>query len=361
MDTALTIIGSLTDDELDSRLVRLALGERQVLVVFLVHLAEFEARKSHEPRSFPSLFEYCTRRLGLSEAEAYLRIRAARIVRESPQALSMLAAGEIGLSTLARLSPHLTPANTQALLTRACGKTRREVERIALEFELISPQMDIIRALPPPGSMASSPDPHVVDDPQLDFPGLEPPPCLEAPDGVPRDADRQAARRGISQDGLVRISFTATERLVAAIERSRALLRHKHPDGRLEHIFGEAVECLLDAWDPQRRLERKARRNRRRQERRRSAASETSRLIPQHVRDEVWARDEGRCSFISSDGQRCGSTDWLEYDHILPWALGGPSDDASNIRLLCRAHNQHSARRIFGAAPKNCVRRQADR
>ena len=34
----------------------------------------------------------------------------------------------------------------------------------------------------------------------------------------------------------------------------------------------------------------------------------------------------------------------LEFDHIIPWAQGGLSDDPDNIRLLCRTHNQWTAR-----------------
>jgi 5-methylcytosine-specific restriction endonuclease McrA len=38
----------------------------------------------------------------------------------------------------------------------------------------------------------------------------------------------------------------------------------------------------------------------------------------------------------------------LEFDHIDPVACGGESTKA-NLRLLCRAHNQHAAERAFGA------------
>lgn len=38
----------------------------------------------------------------------------------------------------------------------------------------------------------------------------------------------------------------------------------------------------------------------------------------------------------------------LEYDHRRPFALGGSSDDAENIRLLCRAHNRLHAEYAFG-------------
>ncbi|HET7752599.1 MAG TPA: HNH endonuclease signature motif containing protein [Anaeromyxobacteraceae bacterium] len=69
--------------------------------------------------------------------------------------------------------------------------------------------------------------------------------------------------------------------------------------------------------------------------------------IPASVRREVWKRDRGRCQWPLSSGGICGSTLRLEFDHIVPRARGGPST-IENLRVLCRVHNQHSARRAFG-------------
>lgn len=351
MTLPLAVVPTLTDDELDSRLLRLVRGERQVLVLFLVHLGEFERRRAHEARSYPSAFEYCTKRLGLSEAEAFLRIRAGRIAREHPEVLEMLANGEIHLSGLARISPHLSAANAAQLFSAVRGKTRREVERIALSFEHGAPKADVVRALPPPTPVGSAGIPKSDSCPaqESDAQPLE----LLASDGPasPENRTPEAGGRLPEAEGrgerLVRISFTATEGLLAGIERARALLRHKHPTGRLEHVIGEAITALLDARDPQRRLARKAAR---RQGAQRGGETDgrPSRRIPQGVRDAVLRRDGERCSFVAADGRRCESTEWLEYDHVRPWALGGRSDNPVNVRILCRAHNQHSSRRIFG-------------
>lgn len=60
--------------------------------------------------------------------------------------------------------------------------------------------------------------------------------------------------------------------------------------------------------------------------------SEPSRLIPSHVKLEVWRRDGGRCV-------RCGAETNLHFDHILPFSKGGTSENAANIQLLCQDHN----------------------
>jgi HNH endonuclease len=64
---------------------------------------------------------------------------------------------------------------------------------------------------------------------------------------------------------------------------------------------------------------------------------------------EVYLRDQGRCSFVSLGGRRCGERAHLELDHMTPFAVGGASTLA-NLRLLCRAHNQQHARDHFGRA-----------
>jgi len=54
--------------------------------------------------------------------------------------------------------------------------------------------------------------------------------------------------------------------------------------------------------------------------------------IPESVRHEVWRRDDGKCT-------RCGSRVRLEFDHIIPIALGGGST-ARNLQLLCEECNR---------------------
>ena len=59
---------------------------------------------------------------------------------------------------------------------------------------------------------------------------------------------------------------------------------------------------------------------------------EHTRLIPSAVKLEVWKRDKGCCV-------KCGNTNNLHFDHILPFSKGGTSLTAVNIQLLCARHN----------------------
>ena len=86
-----------------------------------VHLGEVDARGLYREQAFGSMFDYCVQALHLSEAEAYLRIRAARLGRQFPRVLPMMASGELHLSAVKLLSPVLTPANADELLAQASG------------------------------------------------------------------------------------------------------------------------------------------------------------------------------------------------------------------------------------------------
>ncbi len=65
---------------------------------------------------------------------------------------------------------------------------------------------------------------------------------------------------------------------------------------------------------------------------------QSSRSIPQDVKQAVWQRDGGQCV-------ECGATDYLEYDHVVPFSKGGAST-INNVQLLCRRCNLQKSDRI---------------
>lgn len=69
-----------------------------------------------------------------------------------------------------------------------------------------------------------------------------------------------------------------------------------------------------------------------------------TRLIPTHVKVEVWQRDRGRCVL-------CEATTNLHYDHDIPFSKGGSSLVAENVRLLFVKHNLSKSSKIIVIIP----------
>jgi hypothetical protein len=140
----------LTDGELLLRLADILRQSRRKEADLVAHIGEADARRLYAREASPSMFVYCTERLHLSEAEAYLRIAAVRASREHPILLAMLADGRLHLTAIAKLAPHLTPDNRDAVLKRATHRSKRQIEELAAE---LAPRPDapaLIRKLPEP-------------------------------------------------------------------------------------------------------------------------------------------------------------------------------------------------------------------
>ncbi|MBI5210272.1 MAG: hypothetical protein HY927_09910 [Elusimicrobia bacterium] len=380
----------LSDDELRGRLRCLSGHERRLLADLLRHLAQADKRRASDGWGFPSLFAYCTEELRYSEASAYKRITAARAAARCPALLDLLEGGRTHLEAILILAPHLTEDNAADLLARADGKSKREVEVLVAELAPRPDIRDCVMRLPDPAALPGHTSPSVanlagassaliapaspsapVGDPAAppngdgtaipSWPALPAASPTAAAGILPARETTALARERLRplSPGRVHFGFTGSESLRAKLERIRDLLLHKHPGGRLEDVIGEMAEVFLDAKDPERRAIRREarRRSERRQEARWNApgpdtggpaAARTDRAIPQAVRAQAWIRDGGRCAFVAKDGRRCAQRGGLEFDHIIPRALGGPSGCVDNVRLLCRAHNQFAARECFG-------------
>lgn len=334
----------LSDEELIARLrVETAL-ERKVVCTFLQLLIEFSRRDLQSRSPHATLFAYCVRELKLSEGDAYRRVRTLEAAKRFPLILELLRSGELHLSAVAVLSAHLTSKNHKRLLKGAIGKSKRELEAFITTLPSFNgpcaarDKIVLLPQQPTPAETVLSTQPGTeADDSGAAAAARQAKPSEAAESAAaPRTPERSEARRQTAP--AARISFTADRELLEELDRARELLAHRYPAGELGPLLKAALKALLEKVD----LERQ------RAERRALKARKASRRIPKWVRKAVRRRDGGRCAFFASDGRRCAERSWLEYDHKMPFALGGRSDDPDNVRLLCRAHNQQTARAIFG-------------
>ena len=328
---------SLSDDELLVRLSNVLKQSRRVESVLVAHIAEVDARRLYAREASSSMHKYCTDVLHLSEAEAYLRIAAARASRRHPALLTMLDDGRLHLSGIAVLAPHLTNTNCEELLARSTHKTKRELLVVVAE---IAPKPDVspsIRKLPkqrqkngqePPKKNRPEPaSEHGTSGAESTPSGKSSPAPEPAP--APEAADKPAVVEPLAP-ARYKVQFTASAEFRDKIERLSALM----PGVELAAMMEAAVTEKLD------RLEAK-RFGKVKNPRKSIEDVDTSpgvRGIPAPVRRFVWERDHGQCTFES-----------------------GGDRSAENVRLLCRAHNLYMAEMDYGKDKMEQYRRSADR
>jgi hypothetical protein len=330
-------VKGLSDDDLLRGLLAIRGRERLAVAQVVAHLAEVEARGLHLRTGSPSLFDYCVRRLAMSEGEAFRRITAARLARRFPTILGQLACGDIHLCALCELRDFLTPGNHLELLSEASGKTKRQVVELLARRAPKPDAHSTVRKLPPP-RLVSSEVLATTQETQTLPPSVPLlPPRLSKPVVEPLREDRY------------RLQLNASAMLKHKLELARDLMSHSNPTGDLAAVVERALEVLIDKIQRERLAQTSA-------PRASTKAQPGSRHIPNSTRRQVVERDGLQCTYVAPDGERCTSRRFLQFSpfgdraarhHEHAWARGGPST-TDNIRLLCAAHNRMLAEDDFG-------------
>jgi hypothetical protein len=356
MPIRVTSFTTLSDADLLVEVSRLATCERQATVQLIASLVELDARRLYLGQGFSSMFTYCTQALRLSEHTAYNRIETARVARRFPVILDRLADGSITLTTVCLLAAHLTPENYHEVIATARHKSKREVEVLVARLRPLPPVPSSVRKRPAVSAPPPSGAPVAPLTP-IEAPAHEAAPAVSmtpAPPAVTRAAppaqrpSRPAVVSPLSPEHY-KVQITVSGETIEKLRRAQDLMRHAIPKGDPAAIIDRALTVLLA------QLERAklAATDRPRQGRMPTLGS---RHVAAAVRRAVWARDEGRCAFVSGDGRRCQERGFLEVHHTVPYVAGGEAT-VETIELRCRAHNLYEAELDFGPAVR--MRRSA--
>jgi hypothetical protein len=152
-------------------------------------------------------------------------------------------------------------------------------------------------------------------------------------------AGAEAAEGALSRRAWLRLLDEQTEEpvLVAELGGRRYWLFHGDPYWEQEGLDAEDVKALV--LDRERRKQRQLDRAHGLMAREAEPQVKSGRTrIPRDLRLAVFERDSGRCA-------ECGATALLQFDHVIPLALGGSSSEA-NLQLLCDECNQHKGASI---------------
>ena len=276
-------LSHLSDSELLASTRHLVGKSNQLLAALLVHLAEVEARGVYRTRACSSLYTYCIYELRFSEDAAARRAGAAKLVKRFPALLDAVASGELHLTGLLMLGPHLTPENQIDVLARAKLRTKKELSKLIRALAPLPAVPDRIEPLgPEPAPIADSPtweefvqslgpltrelapgmrprdwanDTLDLGDTELRSTELSPssgqlthPPARAAD----QDLANAPARGGgelselppLSGPQLYQMQFTTSEEHIELVERAKALLSRQAPIG-LGELHLQAMRMLV--------------------------------------------------------------------------------------------------------------------
>lgn len=274
---------SYTDEQLVRSIERLAAKEQDHLYIVLIHLEEFERRRLHGDCGMASLFEYCTEKLQMTRGESHYRISAMRLMRANPLARRYIKDKKLSLTGAFLLGTFFRDKE------REVGSQLSNQERNGF--------IEKVRALP----------------------------------------TREAAKMLTEKLGK---RFRPAKKIVISDRLAKKIAQYQEIIG--DYSEAEIFEILLTQELQEIKEGGKGHRTKRR------ISQGDSRYISKEVRNEVLQRSGNQCEYISKkEGRRCKEKLSLEFDHIVPFSLGGMSI-SENIRHYCRTHNQRAAIKTFG-------------
>src|SRR6187401_2816337 len=263
----------VSDDELLAHTRQLVGKSNQLLAALLLHLAEIEARGAHRSRRCASLYTYCIHELRFSEDAAARRSAAARFAREFPALLDAVAAGELHLTGLLMIGPHLTSENQLEVLARAKFRTKKELGLLVRDLNPLPSSPDVIEPLGP--ALGRHPmNPTWEQFAAALAPVVRELPAGERPDEWAKDGhdkgdhedDRGDAVTGcdlpvgpapadlppITGPQLFQVQFGTVEEHVHLVEQAKALLARTRPRITLGELHLEAMRLLVAALEKRR-------------------------------------------------------------------------------------------------------------
>jgi hypothetical protein len=281
-------IREISDEALLKHLEDLIAEEREILVAVLRYLEEVQRRRLYAQLGFDSLFSFAIGRLRLSGDQAQRRIQAMRVMREIPEIEPSLTSGDLSLTNLLLADYHI---RQEEKIHHSC--MGREEKAAVVQLVVGKSKREAELALAMISSMEAQPRPD--------------------------------SERVVSSDFL-ELRLTVPLAASSKINALKEALGSKQPSPSLGDLFLLLCDLGIERYCPQFQPA--------------PARNSAAKRAKSPVYRQVWLRDRGKCS-------NCGTTRFLEVDHILPRALGG-DDKLENLRLLCRSCNQRAAINTLG-------------
>ena len=301
----------LSNDQLVTRLQHACLQVNVTNLEIMRMLIETDERRVYLEDACSSMFDFCLRRLKMSEGAAYLRLACARLVRDFPTLAPRIQSGDLTLSALVRLRRHLTAENVEELADAVRGMSKRRI------MEFLAARNPGVPAPPEPARLRKLPK-------------------MRKANAVVPTLERELE---IVADMQYRLGLTLDRAERDELFYVRDLMMHRNPSGDLKAVFMAAIRAMREP------LEREIHGATKRPRKTPSIAKADA--IPRETRRIVVARDGHRCSYTNKKGDRCPATAPLQFHHLISPHHGG-TNDPDNVTLRCGPHNRWHAEQDFG-------------
>ena len=302
-----------TNADIETHLTELVAKERQLTHEILILIREAERRRLYLEKGYASAFDWLVRAYGYSHSAAYRRIQASRLLRDVPELAEQLRDGRVNLTTMAQLQA------TVQRQERLDGQSVAAAEKRSLALKLENKSSEETQRL--------------------------------LAERFPEAMSRGESLRAISATES-RLTVVLDRAGVAALERAKDHLSHTRPAASWSEVVKHCVASFVKKVEGTKSKVVSSMENVTPSPAatQRAAAGEKPRgRVGLGLRRTVLGRANYSCEYKDPrTGRLCGSRFQVEVDHILPRALGG-SDEASNLRCLCKTHNLAMAERELGA------------
>jgi hypothetical protein len=306
-------------------LKKLVTDERKLKTDILHYLWVVQQRRIFAEMGFPSLFEFCTKHLGYTEAESQRRISAARLLGELPEIDQKINEGRLSLSSLS-MAQSLFRQEAKGYQTFSKDK-----------------KIEVIKAL-------ENKSVRECEKEILKY-------------SSKKDLFQKREKIKPLSDDFVQISFSAPKAFVEKLEKLKGLRSHKKPGASIYELFNDLLDEVIERKSanqkssPGSKIQRgvsfaqqvgKPRVQPEALEGFSTLATMPTKSVSTEARRNTWRKYDSHCCYVDPVTKRqCNSKYFLEIDHIKPQALGGDHSE-ENLKLYCRAHNQLSAIKHFG-------------
>ncbi len=334
---------NLSNEILEARLKRLVKTERKITHLVLQCIAEIDRRRVYLQKAYSSLFEFLVQNHGYSPSAAMRRIDGARLLQQIPEVAEKLEDGSVDLSQVALLQradrelkremgatipvemkrellakiENQTQLKTEQMISQALNfelspknkTTHHKDESVTLTVTLTREQMQILEQV----QAASS---HAV--PEKNWASLV---TYLAKKELSRRAAKSKSKSSINVDpNLLRpeTSSKAISQMESTDNNSAAVFQQKTATFMLPYLSKTGTATVVNS--PARKAQRKP--------------------ISQPLKKRLLSNNQ-HCAFRDPQtGKTCGSTYFLQVDHIQSVIRGG-SNDPDNLQILCGQHNRY--------------------